>query len=61
MILYFLFSVMCTQFIARTHLIFTGGKDGKIKQWDADKFELIVTLQVTLTIYNSVAYDGIRL
>lgn len=41
---------MCTQFIAKTHLIFTGGKDGKIKQWDADKFELIVTLQVKLTI-----------
>lgn len=52
---------MCTQFIAKTHLIFTGGKDGKIKQWDADKFELIVTLQVKLTIKNSMAYDEIRL
>ena len=42
----FVFSVMCTQFISKTHLIFTGGKDGKIKQWDADNFEHIVTLQV---------------
>jgi U3 small nucleolar RNA-associated protein 12 len=37
---------MCTQFISKTHLVFTGGKDGKIKQWDADSFEHIVTLQV---------------
>lgn len=41
-------SVMFLQFVPKTHLFFTAGKDKKIKQWDADKFELIQTLEVTL-------------
>jgi U3 small nucleolar RNA-associated protein 12 len=26
-------------------MFFTAGKDGKIKQWDADNFERILTLE----------------
>ena len=29
----------------KSHLFFTGGKDKKIKQWDADNFEHIMTLE----------------
>ena len=39
-------SVMFLQFVPKTHLFFTAGKDKKIKQWDADKFVLIQTLEV---------------
>ena len=38
---------MFLQFVPKTHLFFTAGKDKKIKQWDADKFQLIQTLEVT--------------
>lgn len=38
-------SVMYLQFVAKSHLFFTAGKDNKIKQWDADKFEHIQTLE----------------
>ena len=41
-------SVMFLQFVPKTHLFFTAGKDKKIKQWDADKFVLIQTLEVCL-------------
>lgn len=37
---------MCIQFVPKTHLFFTGSKDRKIKQWDADNFEHIITLEV---------------
>lgn len=37
---------MYLQFVAKSHLFFTAGKDNKIKQWDADKFEHIQTLEV---------------
>lgn len=40
---------MYLQFVPKSHLFFTAGKDHKIKQWDADKFEHIQTLEVTLT------------
>lgn len=43
-----LHSIMFLQFVPKTHLFFTAGKDKKIKQWDADKFEHIQTLEVTL-------------
>jgi len=33
-----------------THYFFTSGKDGKIKQWDADIFQKITTLQVAYFI-----------
>lgn len=39
-------SVTALAFVPRTHYIFTAGKDGKIKQWDADNFEKIITLEV---------------
>lgn len=38
---------MFLQFVPKTHLFYTAGKDKKIKQWDADKFEHIQTLEVT--------------
>lgn len=41
---------MFLQFVPKTHLFFTAGKDKKIKQWDADKFEHIQTLEVTLSL-----------
>jgi U3 small nucleolar RNA-associated protein 12 len=37
-------SVMGIQFIPKTHMFFTCGKDGKIKQWDGDSFVKILTL-----------------
>lgn len=40
---------MFLQFVPKTHLFFTAGKDKKIKQWDADKFEHIQTLEVTFS------------
>ena len=40
-------SIMCVQFVPKTHLFFTGGKDAKIKQWDGDSFEHIVTVEVS--------------
>lgn len=39
---------MHLRFVPKSHLFFTAGKDRKIKQWDADKFEHIQTLEVTL-------------
>ena len=35
---------MAVKFVAKTHYIFSVGKDGKLKEWDADKFERILTL-----------------
>lgn len=43
-------SVTGLQFVPKTHYFFTCGKDGKIKQWDADNFEKIITLQVILKL-----------
>ncbi|GAB0099212.1 WD repeat-containing protein 3 [Sergentomyia squamirostris] len=37
-------SVLAVQFIPETHMFFSCGKDGKIKEWDADNFEKISTL-----------------
>lgn len=39
-------SVMGLQFVPNTHYLFTCGKDGSIKEWDADKYHKIVTVQV---------------
>jgi len=36
---------MALQFVSRTHLFFSAGKDGQVKQWDADNFENVVTLK----------------
>lgn len=35
---------MALQFVSKTHLFFSCAKDGKLKEWDADNFENIVTL-----------------
>lgn len=39
-------SVTAVQFVPKTHYFFSCGKDGKIKQWDADNFQKIITLSV---------------
>lgn len=39
-------SVTALRFVQNTHYFFSAGKDGKIKEWDADNFEKIVTLEV---------------
>ncbi len=39
-------SITMVKFIAKTHLFFTVSKDGKLKQWDADYFHRITTLEV---------------
>lgn len=39
-------SITGLQFVSRTHYFFTCGKDGKVKQWDGEKFNKIITLQV---------------
>jgi U3 small nucleolar RNA-associated protein 12 len=36
---------MAVQFVPKTHYIFSAGKDGVLKYWDADKFELLLTLE----------------
>lgn len=38
-------SVMAVQFVKNTHYVFSAGKDGLVKYWDADKFELLLTLE----------------
>lgn len=37
-------SVMAVKFVPHTHLFWSCGKDGKVKQWDADSFVLIQTV-----------------
>lgn len=51
-------SVTGLSFVPGTHYIFTCGKDGKVKQWDADIYQKIVTLQV---IYNKLPSFTCRL
>ena len=41
-------SVIAVAFVPNTHYFFTAGKDGKIKEWDADSFIKIITLEVRL-------------
>lgn len=43
-------SITGVQFVPRTHYFFTCGKDGKIKEWDGDSYDKIVTLQVNFRI-----------
>ena len=35
---------MGVQFVPKTHFFFTVGKDGRVKEWDGDKFNHIQTL-----------------
>lgn len=53
-------SVMSVSFVGKTHYFFSVGKDGKLKEWDADKFERIVTLNGHLNeIWTmAVSHDG---
>lgn len=46
---------MYLKFVPKSHLFFTAGKDRKVKQWDADKFEHVQTLEVTAAWRRSVA------
>lgn len=52
---------MFLQFVPKTHLFFTAGKDKKIKQWDADKFEHIQTLEVITRLHalDNLESDGL--
>jgi len=36
---------MDVKFVRNTHYVFTVGKDRLVKYWDADKFELLLTLE----------------
>ena len=38
--------LLLTQFVPKTHLLFSGSKDKTIKCWDADHFEHVMTLEV---------------
>jgi WD40 repeat protein len=40
-------SVTSLQFVPSTHYFFTVSKDGKVKQWDADSYDNIITLNVS--------------
>ena len=46
-------SIMCVQFVPKTHMFFTCGRDGKVKQWDADNYERVLTLEVALVATHS--------
>ena len=50
--------VTCVRFVPDTHLFFSCGKDGVVKQWDADKFLLIQVLKVNFpAISTSCGYQ----
>lgn len=36
---------MAVQFVRNTHYMFSVGKDRLVKYWDADKFEMLLTLE----------------
>lgn len=36
---------MAVKFVRNTHYMFSVGKDRLVKYWDADKFELLLTLE----------------
>lgn len=36
---------MGVHFVPKTHYVFSVGKDRLVKYWDADKFELLLTLE----------------
>lgn len=49
-------SIMGVQFAAKTHYAFSVGKDGKLKEWDCDKFERIITLDVNNSRKNILSF-----
>lgn len=44
-------SVTGIQFVPNTHYFFSCGKDGKVKQWDADNFQKIIKIDVSTCFY----------
>ncbi len=42
------------KFVGTTHHFFTVGKDKLVKQWDGDKFEPIMTLEVCFLVKTEV-------
>merc|ERR1712070_855975 len=36
---------MSVRLVPRTHYFFTAGKDNRIRYWDADKFDMILSLE----------------
>lgn len=38
-------SITAVQFVRNTHYLFSVGKDNLVKYWDADKFELLLSLE----------------
>ena len=38
-------AAMQVAFVPHTHYAFTVGKDGLVKYWDADRWELLLTLE----------------
>lgn len=51
-------SITAVQFVPRTHYMFTCGKDGKVKHWDADTFVKITTLQVSAITNKKYKVNG---
>lgn len=49
------FSVTCVLFSPEEHLLWSAGKDGLIKQWDAVKFERIQVLNLHSAEIRSLA------
>ena len=45
-------SITSVQFVPKTHYFFTCGKDGKVKEWNGDSYNKIITLQVCLSSIN---------
>ena len=48
-------SVMSVGFVNNTHYVFSCGKDGMLKFWDADRFEMITQTQAH---YGEVALEA---
>ncbi len=46
-------SIMSIKFVGKSHLFFTVSKDGKLKQWDADNFQRIISLEVSTKLLTS--------
>ena len=51
-------SVTGVEFVPNTHYFFTVGKDGLLKQWDADNYERIITLKghINEVIFSSIGH-----
>ena len=52
-------TVTALRFVPTTHYFFTAGKDGKVKQWDADTYDNIITLNVSWIVFYLFIYYNI--